>query len=51
MNKAKLNLEETLATLEPDATTAYLQEIGELDEWFRCNGNTPYVLHPLRVEE
>jgi len=51
MNKAKLNLEETLATLEPDATTAYLQEIGELDEWFRCNGNVPYVVRPLRVEE
>ena len=51
MNKAKLRLEETLASLVPDATTAYLQEIGELDEWFRCNGNVPYVLHPLRVEE
>ncbi len=51
--KAKVEawLVENLSNLEPDATTAYLQEIGELDEWFRCNGNTPYVLHPLRVEE
>ena len=49
--KAAAWLEQTLAKNAPDATTARLQEIGELDEWFRCNGNTPYVVHPLRVEE
>ena len=49
--KAAAWLEQTLAKNAPDATTARLQEIGELDEWFRCKSNVPYVIHPLRVEE